>query len=225
MFGKLVRNPNLLRRIETVLNEPHLNASSIKFLTSLRDFINRSGGLTQKQIDGFEKIESAFAPDKREKMDEWVKSYTAEMRNDFNILVQYYKTTAHFKHVIEKATNDVGYIPTAQQWRQMVQNKYAQAVLEATKSEPRFPKGTQVTISPRAPKDTVPSGLRGVTAFVILPDSGPVTSACKGAKKYKILPFKTTCALEIEERYLKRPTATRKKKETIVDESEHTISD
>ena len=82
-------------------------------------------------------------------------------------------------------------------------NKYAQKVLEETKKEPRFSAKSLVYIKDVDKNSPyVFSNVIGSPAFVIETDSSPVTSAAKGAKKYRVLPFGMTHTIELEERCL-----------------------
>jgi len=83
----------------------------------------------------------------------------------------------------------------------MVENKYVQNVITTIQSEPLYEVGclVQVRRTAKGPHYR----FRDCIALVV-DNSGPVTSATKGAKTYSILPFGETAPVKIQERWLKR---------------------
>jgi len=217
----IVINSSFKDRIESILKEPTLNTSSRDFLKSLKEFVSIHNGLTKRQLRAFERIESAFSPQKKEQAKEWQDKYVKDlhMREMLTIAARYYSGTTYFHQNALKILQDPTFIPTEKQFDAMTGNKYARAVLEATLSTPKFPVKSLVYITNKLDRD-VPRAFK--PAYVIQTDSSPVTSAVKGGKKYKVLPFGTTRIIEVEERFLKKKQP--KRKEENVSESANKLS-
>lgn len=205
VYGKLIRTNNLKSRIESVLSEPNLSSSSKLFVESLHEFVEKTGGLTDKQIKGFEKIESIFCPQNKEKLEKWTNLYksSSEMKETIKLVAHYYLQTKYYNDLSRTIIEDPTFVPTQKQYDCMVNNKYSQAVIESTRGAPYYPKNTLVKITHSATLKSLPKNVRGAYAFVVDTDTSPVTSGVRGGKKYKIIPFGHTTVIEIEERYLK----------------------
>ena len=199
----LFREKNLSERIEKVLSSDSLNLSTKTFILSVKDFFIKHNGLTMKQLNAFEKAESACSPQSQELMEEWKQIFlsTQEMKTSLKIVANYYVKTLYFKECASKILIDDSFVPTRNQYDSMVNNKYGQMVIKETFKEPKCNEGDMVRISKHTP---FCYPFQGKMAFVIKSDYECVTSAVKGAKKYLILPFGSDKTLVTEERYLKK---------------------
>jgi hypothetical protein len=115
------------------------------------------------------------------------------------IAAEYYARTSYFKDLAAKILANPSFIPTEAQYKQMVENKYAQKVLDETEKRPKFEDGDLVTVS-KVPYNHGNQFL----AFIQQSDAEPVSSACKGAKKYRVLPFGCATTFVVEERYIRK---------------------
>lgn len=204
------QDPNVLARLDKVLQETTLNKTTQEFLNSLRSFCAAKGGLTPNQLSAFEKIESAFSPSQKKERTEWIENYKAnpELKESFEIAIQYYEKGPYFQDVVALFKNEADFIPSSQQYKKVVENKYVQKVLLERKTPPKFAKNDCVSIRklPSLPREikSIVANSPNMLAFVLQVDSSPITSSVTGAKKYKILPLGLAKVFEIEERFLKK---------------------
>jgi len=200
---QLFREKNLSERIENVLASLFISDTTKNFVISIKDFFSKYDGLTIKQLNAFEKVESACNPQSQELMEKWKQTFLSsnEMKINLKILANYYIKTSYFKEYATKILFDNSFVPTKKQYDSMINNKYAQKVIKATFENPKYQERDMVCISKNAP---FCYPLQNHMAFIIKTDYECVTSAVKGAKKYLILPFGSDKTLVIEERYLKK---------------------
>lgn len=203
----LVSGKNLPKRFEILLAQ-ELDEGTRDFLTSLQNHYRKKKGLTEPQYAGFEKVESKHSPEAQRLNAAWKKEYDEDKRELMRIAAHYYLADGrYFKDLAEKALNTKGFLPTRRQYQAMVKNKFAQKVIKATQEKPKFgDKNTKLCqLSKTTPFADIPRGVeRECLVLIVKPNSSPVTSAARGAKKYLVLPFGHTDAFEIEERYLKK---------------------
>jgi len=202
----LVENPNLGARLENIIKE-NLNTTTKEFVNSLLEFFNKNKGLTERQVFAFEKIESRWSPQEKIKFEQWKEEYLKNHSKDAKILASYYFRTGYFTDLSSKILEEEGFIPTHKAFNKMVKNKYAQKVLTAVRSEPKFAKNDKVQIRSTVGKS---AGLRHLDSLrnrlcFILATDLPIVSATDGAKRYKVLPMGETHPVEIDERHLMKP--------------------
>tara|TARA_Y100000034_G_scaffold68768_1_gene83019 strand:+ start:4571 stop:5266 length:696 start_codon:yes stop_codon:yes gene_type:complete len=202
----LVENPNLGVRLENIIKE-NLDTTTKEFVNSLLEFFNKNKGLTERQVYAFEKIESRWSPQEKFKFEQWKEEYLKNHFKDAKILASYYSRTGYFTGLSSKILEEEGFIPTHKAFNKMVKNKYAQKVLAAVQSEPKFAKNDKVQIRSTVGKS---AGLRHLDSLrnrlcFILATDLPIVNATAGAKRYKVLPMGETHPVEIDERHLMKP--------------------
>lgn len=201
----LVSGKNLRKRFEVLL-EQKLDESTRKFLTDIHNYFQKKGGLTPNQYTAFEKAESRFSPEAQRLNAEWQKEYDEEKRELMRIAAEYYAAKAqYFKDLAEKVLHTKDFIPTRKQYQAMVGNKFAQKVIKATLAKPKYGDKENKLVQLRASAPNLPRGVeRECLCLIVKPNSSPVTSDARGAKKYLVLPFGHTDAFEVEERHIKK---------------------
>ena len=92
-------------------------------------------------------------------------------------------------------------MPTIAEYNKITKNKFAVKVLTAHFADPKFAPGSLVQFGAGAT-----GALRRikVPCVVISSNGGPITSACKGAKVYSVLPMGSAKTVLCEERHLKK---------------------
>jgi hypothetical protein len=210
-YNPIKKDPELAARIETVLALAALPAHNRSFLADLCNTCVKTGGLTERQLAAFVKIESRFSEAEVEKFEEWKKEYLADHQEDAKIIANYYMTSAgYFKKTASAIVEDESYIPTKNDWKRMTQNKYAQKVLELTNLPARF--NVNDTVQFRSTAGNAPGrdnrgemmALRHRLAFVIQNDL-PIVSSVNGGKRYCVLPMGYTHPVILEERDIMKP--------------------
>lgn len=190
-------------RIVKVLAED-LDLSTKDFLESILKFYDKKNTLTNRQYQAFQKIESRFSPQEKRKWESWKKEYKEFYYNDSKIIASYYLKAGYYSTLANKITDDESFVPNRKDFLKMYSNSYAQKVVEATRSEPKFEVGAQVQIRKTAGKTYETeylSPLRLRRCFVLENDL-PVVNAVNGAKRYRILPMGYSNPIDIDERFL-----------------------
>jgi len=195
---------NIQERISKLLDNPTLPTSTQLFLESLRNYHGAKGCLTEAQANAFASIEKNNRPEELEKKKKWVTQYDDEKRNIARICAQYYAPGAYFTDLARCILGNPEFVPTEKQYNAMCCNKYAKKVIENTFSEPKYAVGTFVALraSSRGNWD-LKQFCKGKPLMVIDNDCGPIISAAKGAKRYRILPIGSSQHFDVEERDLK----------------------
>ena len=200
-------NPNHGVRLRKISKEEELDDYSKGFLESLLEFYNKSGGLTDRQLASFEKIESRFSPQEKAKLVLWKQEYLEKHKKDAMIIAKYYSRTGYYHGVASRILGDEKYIPPKDKWERMMKNQYAQKVLEAARSDPKFALNDKVQVRGTAGStikeyDLKPYRMR--LGFVLANDL-PIVNAVKGAKRYNVLLMGESNTIDIDERYLMKP--------------------
>lgn len=199
-------NPELVERIEKTAarGTSTLTDWERSFLGSLLDSAKKWGRLTAKQHEVYQRIERKSDPAHIKAVNDWRENFTEEMREAAVFAANYYKANPpYFGDAATRILNDSSYIPTEKLYRKMVLNKYVQRAMEHAKSGPLYEVGTMVTVRNS-------QSVRGLLSrhknqpVLIVEAQQDVTSATKGARKYKVLPIGGDKPIETEERYLKK---------------------
>ena len=199
-------NPELVERIEKTAarGTSTLTDWERNFLGSLLDSAKKWGRLTAKQHEVYQRIERKSDPAHIKAVNDWRANFTEEMREAAVFAANYYKANPpYFGDAATRILNDSSYIPSEKLYRKMVLNKYVQRAMEHAKSGPLYEVGTMVTVRNS-------QSVRGLLSrhknqpVLIVEAQQDVTSATKGARKYKVLPIGGDKPIETEERYLKK---------------------
>jgi hypothetical protein len=198
--------PKLEARIKKVLAE-NLNNSSRTFVESIFQYYHSAGKLTERQLEAFQKIESRYSPQEKQKFNEWAEEYDRTYRADSSIIASYYIKAGYFITLASKIQEDTSFVPNKKDFLRMYSNKYAQKVLTATRSEPKFGVGDMVQLRATAGKGWQDGHLRKLKSrkCFVLENDLPVVNAVGGAKRYRVLPMGASEPLEIDERFLMKP--------------------
>jgi hypothetical protein len=199
-------NPELVERIEKTAarGTSTLTDWERNFLGSLLDSAKKWGRLTAKQHEVYQRIERKSDPKHIKAVNDWRENFTDEMREALVFAANYYKANPpYFGDAATRILNDSSYIPSEKLYRKMVLNKYVQRAMQHAKSGPLYEVGSMVTVRD---SQTVSGALRTYRGqpVLVLEAQQDVTSATKGARKYKVLPVGGDKPIETEERYLKK---------------------
>ena len=202
----------IVERLKTVSAEV-ANAGSDwekEFVSSLCDQA-QIRQLSQRQNEILEKIESRYTSEPKEQAASWSRKYNAWRSPDDGlspreraiIAAKYYKTTGYFTKLADRVLTEPDFVPSIKAYRKMVENKFAQKIIDAVTSEPKFAVGSYVAL-----RSTATGALRRATGdkpcAVLKTDAETPTSPARGAKKYLVLPLGLPKPVLVEERHLKR---------------------
>jgi hypothetical protein len=200
-----VTGHNIPERLKTLLGDSNVPQNTKDFLQSLSTAHDKYKGLTTRQFEAFEKVETRFSAEKIAERNVWAGEYTEERREIAKICANYYVANPpYFGDLASKVLNDGDFVPSERQWRALCENKYAKKVIEAAQGEAKFTKGTMVM-----GRATSPRSIQNKLLLIIETDAAPVKSAAKGSKVYRVLPVGSPSTMLVEEREIKRA---RKKK-------------
>ena len=182
-----------------LLQEPELEEYHETFLYSVLARLMAGNKLTFRQNRFIFQIENYYSEHEKQQRKKWITLFQ-DLRQDFLVVARYYRDSGYYTHPSRMALDDETFIPTQKLYDNMCRNKYARRVIEEHHKEPKFSVSDKVyTI-----KSYLDKGLLRRGGFVLKANAGPITSACKGAKKYLVLPIGNPHALIFEERWLKR---------------------
>jgi hypothetical protein len=198
------KNTSITERIE-ILVQKRLPPGVKKFIYSLKSW-EQNRGLTTKQEFALQKIEARYnqasTGDIKDKY--WGKQFTDEMKERAKICAMYYDANPpYFSDLVYHILNDEGFIPTEKQYAAITTNKYAKKILDSYYKKPDFPQDSFVLLRKSAPSELLKE-LTDIPCLVVKTNVQPITRACKGSKKYQILPFNKSTTYLVEERYLKK---------------------
>ena len=189
-------------RIQKLVENPNLSNWEKGFITSVNSYFQKHGRVSNKQWATIQKVEENYSPEVIAQRQAWNSSFTDEMRRNWDIAIDYYENNPpYFQDLVTKYRVSPEMIPTAKLYNKIVENKYVQNVIATIQSEPLYEVGclVQVRRTAKGPHYR----FRDCIALVV-DNSGPVTSATKGAKTYSILPFGESSPVKIQERWLKK---------------------
>ena len=193
-----------MNTIEKLMTVPTLNDWSRGFLESVKEQLGRRGKLSDKQIGIVKKIEAENGVDAQRSREEWIASYDEKKREIAKICATYYHATGdYYRRMASQVLTEPDFILSEKQWKSMCDNKYAAKVIKATFDDPLYAAGSLVSLRSSAPwriKNASPQGI----FLIVETDAEPVTSACKGAKIYRVMPVGSAENFLIEERHIKK---------------------
>lgn len=199
-------NPELVTRIEKTVARGTSSLSDWErsFMGSLLDAAKKWGRLTAKQHEVFQRIEKKTDPAHQEAIKSWRANFTDEMRTAARFAANYYKANPpYFSEAADRILLDSSYIPSEKLYRKMVENKYVQRAQKHAQSMPLYIVGSMVKVRDSQSVNGRLRAYRGQPVLVLEAQQN-VTSATKGARKYKVLPIGADKPIDTEERFLKK---------------------
>jgi hypothetical protein len=170
------------------------------FASSLTEQNEVGRALSPRQTEILNKIESRYSDASIEKARAWAGEYDEAKRIAMTRCAKYYHSTTYFIDLVDRVLSDPGFVPTMKQFNAMTSNKYAQKVLAGYEGAPKYATGLTVLPAAGCSWATAQHFKRG--AMVVTVDE-EIISACKGNRRYKILPIGGMRPLLVEERHIK----------------------
>lgn len=209
----------ILERLKEIVEYDTTDQWSKGFSRSLITQAASGRKLSIKQLRTANKIIEENTPEMIQKMREWESEYQRDYKESATKVALYYRTTSYYGQITAKILS--GQTPNRRSFMKMYQNKYAKKVLEEINRPPRFSTSSIVVGNSKIYNRSLSIGQFEATVSVtisqrnkdfnsflkkgavIISVDDKVFSACKGAKRYLILPVGSTTTYWIEERYLK----------------------
>tara|TARA_Y100000034_G_scaffold66118_1_gene79798 strand:+ start:179 stop:862 length:684 start_codon:yes stop_codon:yes gene_type:complete len=221
----------MIERLNALLDQD-LTPKHREVVDSFRKNLLKWGSLSERQVNYFDSIAANYTAEKLQER----ASYARRLRTDedyrerVRVVAEYYQRTGYYRGA---ASDTMAYLrqpdkglvspPKFEDVEKMINNKYAQNILESHFSEPKYAVGEMVQIRSRPSKDNVKGAgsrkyLYGITDqqhtfLVIKVDSSPINRSLTyddkkgGTRWYELLPLGSTETIEVIEKELKRPTA------------------
>ena len=177
------------------------------FFESVKAQFDRKHTLSDRQVETVQKIAGKFSPAAIQERKAWYESFTDLQRETMRVCADYYKGTGYYKDLVHSILSNSEFVPSPKQYKMLCENKYAAKVLDAYRSEPKFPVGSLATL-----RKIRSNGYMAVTGappwtdinVLVLTTNEPIVSSAKGAKRYKCMIVGGTDTFYCEERDLKR---------------------
>ena len=184
------------------------------FAASLLQDVLRGKSLSARQMEVLVKVEARHTDADMAALESWEANFTPEMREKMQIVARYYRATSqYYRSIVDKVLSDSDFVPPMRQWKKLMENKYAQKVLESHFSEPKYNVGQLVAYRSSA-KRIVNGNLVAVygqarlaKGFIVAAGAHQVVSAAKDCKVYTVLFMGDTAPTFVEERFLKKAKA------------------
>ena len=177
------------------------------FFESVKAQFDRKHTLSDRQVETVQKIAGKFSPAAIQERKAWYESFTDAQRETMRVCADYYKGTGYYKVLVHSILSNSEFVPSPKQYKMLCENKYAAKVLDAYRSEPKFPVGSLATL--RKIRSNGYMAISGAPAWrdinvLVLATNEPIVSSAKGAKRYKCMIVGGTDTFYCEERDLKR---------------------
>lgn len=219
----------VLERLKEIAEFETTDDWSKGFSVSLLQQVEKGYRLSERQLQVAGRIIQENSPESRQQMLEWATRYEEEYKEDALKIASYYQHTDYYSTTVAHILS--GRTPHYRAFMKMYGNKYAQRVLEEIQRPPRFTTNSYVIANSKvktgwafAVQMFEPSGgfnynnqvKADLQRFiekgaVIIEISNELKSACKGAKRYLVLPIGSMTTYWTEERYLKNKPKVKKK--------------
>ena len=208
-------------RIKKLLEVRIIDDWTRSFCESLLNQTLKGRKLSPRQLEILGQKEEAFNADAVAEENNWISSWTEEKAEIFRVCAMYYKNTGYFRSLAARVDHngviEENYIPPRRAYGKMCCNKFALKVRKAWFGDPKYPMGSVVTLRTSAPRyvdgqrlahqrDGMP-----VSHFIVELNSAYPSSACSGAKVYRLIAAGDSTPFNIEERFIKKMRRTKKK--------------
>ncbi len=163
--------------------------------------------LSSAQLSTLHRIEAKI--EKLKKGDpEWEAEWDENKMWKWGVAIKYYDSgiVRYYSQVLDWAEKNPGKIPPRNFYQRVVENKYAQRIINELKTPGKYKEGDTVTFRATA-RTAIPyreyTKFAGKPLFVI-EVTNRVEVAAKGARVYRVLSSDSSDVLELEERYIKK---------------------
>jgi len=163
--------------------------------------------LSKKQVDVIHRIEAKIKKGK-EGDPEWEAEWNEDKVWCWKTAVNYYKNTPerYYSQILDWFAIHPNQIPPQNYYKKLVENKYAQKIINNLKTPPKYAAGSTVMLRANARNACSYSAwykFKDIPLFVIEP-TNRAHSAAQGCRIYSLLSSISAETLEIEERWIKK---------------------
>lgn len=170
-----VTDPTIPSKIDALLGNPDLNDWEKNFLTSIKESFTKYSGLTKGQHDAFLNVEKKHDATAIAARDEWRKTWDAQKKATWDMMIDYYSKTLYYKGAVDKVRVNPNYIPSEKEYAAVCLNKYAVKMQENRKIPPKYKEGELAIFK-----------YLGNYYLSTIVEVGQVNTWVKGSREYKI---------------------------------------
>ena len=207
---------SLVEKINATLARSLCQGWDRQFLVSIQGKLEAGSNISDRQMETLSQIFNKCNETNEKKHQEWGKLYESNYKFDAIVLAHY--------HIAQRYYNDIsdviirGQTPAKRKFMRMYENKYSQKVLREYYKPPRLSSGERVL--PRSNCNSYQNiDTHHITDYNISRDcverfmkhggfivgvEEHISTAAKGAKRYRVLPPGKPHYIIVEERFLKR---------------------
>ena len=212
---RTVEEDNVKERIENLIKKVNVAGGVVSvssweqgFLESVhRQLQSGRRALSGKQLDIVHRVEAKI--EKALKGDpEWEAQWDEDKAWAWKTACNYYNagTPRYYSNILDWAAANPDKTPSHAWYQKVVENKYAQKIINALRAEPKYNAGMTVTMraNGRAGLSYYDwNAMKGIPLFVIEATDRAVTAAV-GCRIYKVLSSVAMTTYEVEERFIKK---------------------
>ena len=150
----------LAKLLATIKAEESPNEKHLEVISSFLNATQKYGNLTSRQASYFESIQKQYSPEQQAEIEKCRDRLLndKEYQNDLKIVVQFYAITGYYRNIVMRLQDWFGSVEANGGYEcdvpanyhasidRMLNNKYAQQVLESSKAAPLYPLGSLVTL-------------------------------------------------------------------------------
>ena len=202
---KKERIANLIDKAEKL--NGMVSAWEQRFLDSVQQQVGKGRSLSSKQLDIVHRVEAKIK--KALKGDpEWEAQWNEDKAWAFKVACNYYDSAPvrYYSQVLDWALANPDKIPPAHYYKKVVENKYAQKIINGLKNAPKYPAGETVMLRANARQALGYrqwNSFKNLPLFVIEPTNRAIHAAA-GCLIYSLLSSTSAEMLEVEERWIKK---------------------
>ena len=186
-----VEDATIPTRIDTLLNNGLVNTWEQNFLGSVKAGYEKYKSLTQGQYNTLVGIEARYDSKVIAAREVWKTAWDSEKANNWSAMCEYYATTPYYKGAVDKYRADKNYIPSENEYRAVVENKYAQRYLKNRDIPAKFKQGALVVYKKW-----------GTYKLATVVSVREVADWTKGSREYEILEIGEASANIVQEKTL-----------------------
>ena len=190
-YGEKISDDTIPGRIDTLLNNGIINTWEQNFLTSIKGSYEKYKSLTAGQFNTFVGIEARYDSKVIAAREVWKTAWDSEKAANWTAVCEYYVTTPYYKGAVDKFKSDNNYIPSENEYRAVVENKYAQRYLKNRNIPAKFKQGALVVYKKW-----------GTYKLATVVSVREVADWTKGSREYEILEIGEASANIVQEKTL-----------------------
>ena len=212
----------MIERLKTLQEKP-LSTYHQGVINDFVRAVKKYKRLSPRQEVFLSNIESEYTDDAITKRQSVLRKLLTDTkyRKEVKLVCEYYRSTGYYRSTYQQtlsflSSGDMKDAPNPRALNKMMNNKYAQNIIESSNGEPKFTVGELVQIRKAFNYKNVKYEKRvdcGADAYIVLEvDSSPISRTLNycnvkgGSRWYRLLAMGSTSTIEVIERELKRPT-------------------